>query len=112
MADGGVAIEHLQQEQLDCLGRVKHALAPHVARGRETLVDPLGSAQTSQRIGFDSSQRGGDDGHPWPPLSKGDFKTSPFSQEAALFHNIAVTRAGARTYVLSEWHSGRTCLKN
>ena len=32
------------------------------------------SAEERERIGFDSGERGSDDGHPWPPLSLVDVR--------------------------------------
>src|ERR1700722_8311962 len=101
MTDGGVAVQHLENEQLHGVGRVQHAIAPDMAHRREAIVDALGAAEVLQRIGFDLTKNRRDDGHPWPPLSLGDVR-NPHPLRSLRYAPAFVTRAIARTYELNE----------
>src|SRR4029078_5283319 len=61
--DGGVAVDHLQHEQVHRLDRPEHALPPAVARAAAGLADRLVRHERPHVL-LDPRQRAGDTGHP------------------------------------------------
>src|ERR1019366_3352949 len=95
----------LQHKQSHRVSRVQQSITPEMTDCREALVHSLGTAQKHQRVRLDPVKRSSNDGHPWPPLSLGDIRHH-HSLRRPRFAPMFAKRAVARSYELTEWHSG------
>src|SRR4051794_38841400 len=73
---GGVAVQDLQDEEAERVGRVEQAVAEDVTGLREEAVDALAAAQAGEGVGLDAGEGRSDDGHAWPPVGWCLFNTT------------------------------------
>jgi hypothetical protein len=92
--DRGVAVQHLEDEQVDRDDRIELPLAPAVP-GRAAGVEDRVAREQLTEMPLDSGGRRGDAlSHPWPPV-RCCREATPLSQEASVRASAPNARGGA-----------------